>query len=180
MRVFMYIGDPHAVLNTRYLVYYWLSIYEPWNKKCLNLILGCIFEQKLLELAILSPTWPNFGKLSSENWLIWPKKSRYTLLKIQIKPILIPIGFLTLLHAKQPVFGSIRWFETKGCCLFKIWHQKFKTGDQIVLKLRVYMFWTDWEITRQIALGPGWVEPGQAGPVHHGYRLYSQRETLFV
>ena len=45
--------------------------------------------------------------------------------------------------------------ETKRSFRLKTWCDDVKIGIQIVLKLQIRTFWTDWEITRQKALRPG-------------------------
>ena len=47
-----HIRDPCVVLNSRYIVYYWLKTYEPRSNKCLYVSRDLLIELKRLESAI--------------------------------------------------------------------------------------------------------------------------------
>ena len=59
---FRHIGAPYASLNTRNLVYYWLTANEIGDKKCLFLSRKSLFEVKRLESDIQHPSLPNLKK----------------------------------------------------------------------------------------------------------------------
>ena len=93
---------------------------------------------------------------------------------------MILIGIVMFSHAKQSVFEilSDSWamrksvwkiikkrynFKTFDDFWSNIWRKDYKISSQLVTKFKVYIFWTNWDITHQTALRPGRVGPDRAG-----------------
>ena len=60
---------------------------------------------------------------------------------------------------QNPLYKIHYDFNTNKDFCLKFWYDSYKTDKQIVIKFQIWIFWIDWEITRQTAL---W--PGPAGP----------------
>ena len=112
------------------------------------------------------------------------KKINFTPYKIYLnqETVLIVIDHVTLFFTwNNQILENIEWFlsytekfikkwkkklynsgfklETDIAFLFKVWYDNFKTEVQIVLKNQIFVFWTDWEVTRKERfnrMGPSW------------------------
>ena len=81
--------------------------FELRNKKCVILSRELMFELKLLELAVLSPAFPDFQTKSGGNWSILPKNSIiYLIIFFSNKTHSDSDRFLTLFHVKLSDFEN--------------------------------------------------------------------------
>ena len=67
-------GAPYAILNTIFIVRYWLRTYESRNKKRLSLSGEFMFEFENIDSAILSTSWPDFSQNVQLEKVVFTKK----------------------------------------------------------------------------------------------------------